>query len=162
MAPKKGSSATVASGIPAGHRSLAPYLYVQGAARAMEFYARAFGARELFRMPGPNGTVDHAEIQIGDSVLMLADENAKQGTGSPERFKGSPVSVFLYVADVDAVFSAATAAGAKAQMAPTDMFWGDRFSAITDPFGHRWSIATHVEDVSPVEMKARLAATAKK
>jgi PhnB protein len=162
MAIRKRSRARVGSGIPDGHRSLAPYLYVQGAARAMEFYSRAFGARELFRMPGPNGTVDHAEMQIGDSVLMLSDENPKQGTGSPERFKGSPASVFLYVADVDAVFAAAIAAGAKAQMAPTDMFWGDRFSGVTDPFGHQWSIATHVEEVSPAEMKARFAEMAKK
>jgi PhnB protein len=143
------------SGIPSGHRSLAPYLYVRGASRAMDFYARAFGARELWHMPAPDGSISHAEMQVGDSVLMLADEDVKSGSGSPERYKGSAASVFLYVADVDAVFAAAIAAGARPQMPPTDMFWGDRFSVLTDPFGHRWSVATHVEDVSPEEMVRR-------
>jgi PhnB protein len=146
------------SGIPSGHRSLAPYLYVRGASRAMDFYARAFDAREIFHMPAADGTVSHAEMLIGDSVLMLADENLESGSGSPERYEGSPASVFLYVDDVDAVFAAALAAGAKSQMSPTDMFWGDRFSVLTDPFGHRWSVATHVEDVSLEEMQRRAAA----
>lgn len=145
------------SGIPSGHRSLAPYLYVRGASRAMDFYARAFDAREIFHMPAADGTVSHAEMTIGDSVLMLAEENLASGSGSPERYAGSPASVFLYVDDVDAIFAAALAAGAKADMPPTDMFWGDRFGVLTDPFGHRWSVATHVEDVSVEEMQRRAA-----
>jgi PhnB protein len=145
-------------GIPAGHRSLAPYLYVRGASRAMDFYARAFGARELYHMPAPDGTVAHAEMQIGDSILMLADENPSNGSGSPERYNGSAAGAFLYVSDVDAVFAAAVAAGAAAHMEPTDMFWGDRFCVLADPFGHRWQIATHVEDVRPEDMEARRAA----
>jgi PhnB protein len=154
--------AAVGSGIPSGHRSLAPYLYVRGASRAMDFYARAFGARELYHMPAPDGTVAHAEMQIGDSVLMLADENPKNGSGSPERYNGSAAGAFLYVSDVDAVFGAAVAAGASVDMEPTDMFWGDRFCALTDPFGHRWSVATHVEDVRPEDMEARRAAAARR
>ena len=152
---KKTSVVGKGSGIPAGHRSLAPYLYVRNAAQAMDFYGRAFGARELWHMPGPDGSVSHAEMRIGDSVLMLADEDLKSGSGSPERYNGASTSVFLYVANVDAVFSTAVAAGAKAQMKPTDMFWGDRFSVLTDPFGHRWSVATHVEDMSVEEMQRR-------
>jgi PhnB protein len=154
---KKMTTGAKASGIPSGHRSLAPYLYVRGASRAMDFYARAFGARELWHMPAADGSISHAEMQIGDSVLMLADEDLKSGSGSPERYSGSPASTFLYVADVDAVFAAAVGAGAKAQMKPTDMFWGDRFSVLTDPFGHRWSVATHLEAVSLEEMQRRAA-----
>jgi PhnB protein len=150
------------SGIPAEHRSLAPYLYVRGALRAMDFYARAFGARELYHMPAADGTVGHAEMRIGDSVLMLADENPENGSGSPERYNGSPAGVFLYVADVDAVFASAVAAGATPHMEPTDMFWGDRFSVLADPFGHKWSIATHIEDVRPEDMEARKAAATAK
>jgi PhnB protein len=123
----------------------------------MDFYARAFGARQLFQMPAADGSISHAEMQIGDSVLMLADEDLQSGSGSPERYNGAPASIFLYLADVDAVFAAAIAAGAKAQMKPTNMFWGDRFSVLTDPFGHRWSVATHVEDVSLEEMQLRAA-----
>ena len=145
--------------VPDGRRSLAPYLCVRGASRAMDFYARAFGARELFHMAGPNDRISHAEMQIGDSVLMLADENPEEGAKAPETYSGgSPASVFLYVPDVDTVFERATAAGAKIQMPPTDMFWGDRYGKLTDPFGHEWGIATHIEDVSPEETQKRLAA----
>lgn len=155
-------SAAAGSGTPSGHRALAPYLFVRGASRAMDFYARAFGARELFHMPAANGSVAHAEMQIGDSILMLADENPLNGSGSPERYNGSPAGAFLYVSDVDIVFAAAVAAGATAHMEPTDMYWGDRFSVLTDPFGHRWQIATHIEDVRPEDMEARRAAAARR
>ena len=158
MATKKASSVPP---VPEGHRSLAPYLCVRGASRAMDFYARAFGARELFHMAGPGNRIAHAEMQIGDSVLMLADENPKEGTKSPEAYGGAAASVFLYLPDVDAVFERATAAGAKVEMPPTDMFWGDRYGKLTDPFGHEWGIATHVEDVTPEETQKRLATMAK-
>src|SRR5713226_3811654 len=144
--------------VPEGHRSLAPYLYVRGASRAMDFYARAFGARETYHMPTPDGRIAHAEMQIGDSVLMLADESPERGSKSPETYGGTPAGIFLYVADVDAAFARAVAAGATGQAEPTDMFWGDRFATLRDPFGHDWSIATHVEDVSPEEMQKRMAA----
>jgi len=148
------------SAVPEGHRSLAPYLVVRRASKAIDFYARVFGARELFRMGGPQGRIMHAEMQIGDSILMLADENPERGTRAPEGNGASPASVFLYISDVDAVFAKAKAAGAKVQSPPADMFWGDRFGQLTDPFGHNWGIATHVEDVSPKEMEARMAAQA--
>src|SRR5262249_13059401 len=154
--PKK--EKTGVAPIPEGHRSLAPYLYVRGATRAMDFYARVFGARELYHMPTPDGRIAHAEMQIGDSVLMLADESEERGTKSPERCGGTPAGIFLYVPDVDAVFARAVAAGALGQAEPTDMFWGDRFASLRDPFGHDWSIATHVEDVAPEEMQKRMAA----
>jgi PhnB protein len=145
------------SPVPEGHRSLAPYLCVRGASRALDFYACAFGARELFHMTGPGNRIVHAEMQIGDSVLMLAEENPQQGAMAPEAYGGTPASVFLYLPNVDAVFEKATAAGAKVQMPPTDMFWGDRYGKLKDPFGHEWGIATHIEDVSPEETQKRLA-----
>jgi PhnB protein len=147
--------------VPAGHRSLAPYLCVRDAARAIGFYTRAFGAKELFRMPGPDGRISHAEIQIGDSVLMLADEKPEQGARSPEAYGGTPASVFLYVPDVDGVFAKAKAAGAKIEAPPADMFWGDRYGRLRDPYGHEWSVATHLENVSPEEMSARMTASAR-
>ena len=112
-------------------------------------------------MAGPGNRIAHAEMQIGDSVLMLADENPQEGAKSPEAYGGTAASVFLYLPDVDAVFERATAAGAKVQMPPTDMFWGDRYGKLTDPFGHEWGIATHVEDVTPEETQKRLATMAK-
>ena len=142
------------SPVPEGHRSLAPYLYVCGASRAMDFYARAFGARELFHL-ARGDRIAHAEMQIGHSVLMLTAD----GIASPETYGGSPVSVFLYLPDVDAVFAKATA-GATVQMPPTDMFWGDRYGKLKDPFGHEWGIATHIEDVSPEDTQKRIAAMA--
>ena len=143
------------SPIPEGHRSLAPYLYVRGASRAMDFYSAAFGAQELFHMAAPDGKIAHAEMQIGDSILMLADENPAIGAISPESCGGTPASVFLYVADVDGVCAKALGAGATAHTLPADMFWGDRLATLKDPFGHEWSIATHIEDVSPEEMQKR-------
>ena len=143
------------SPIPEGHRSLAPYLYVRGAVRAMDFYALAFGAQEVFHMDAPDGKIAHAEMQIGDSILMLADENPAIGARSPESCSGTPASVFLYVGDVDAVCARALSAGATAHMLPTDMFWGDRLATLSDPFGHEWLIATHIEDVPPEEMQKR-------
>jgi PhnB protein len=144
--------------VPDGYHTVTPYLCVRGAAKALDFYARAFGAQEKVRMPGPDGKVMHAEILIGDSMVMLGDENPQ--AKSPEAFGGTPVSVMLYVPDVDAVFKKATAAGAKTVAPPTDMFWGDRYGRLIDPFGHSWGIATHVEDVTPEEMKKRMAAMA--
>ena len=144
--------------IPQGYYSLTPYLVVKGAAEAIEFYKKAFGATELMRMPGPNGRIMHAEIKIGNSVLMLSDENPERGYLSPSSRGGSTGSVMLYTNDVDATFNAAVAAGAKSLQAPMDMFWGDRMGNLTDPFGHSWAIATHKEDVSPEEMQKRMAA----
>ena len=145
--------------IPDGYYSLTPYLVCKGAAKAIEFYTKAFGAQETVRMPGPDGSIMHAEIKIGNSMLMLSDENKDRGQLSPESLGGSPCSIMLYADDVDQVFSRAVAAGAKAEMPPADMFWGDRMGNIVDPFGHKWAIATHKEDLSPEEMEKRMAAS---
>lgn len=139
--------------IPAGYHSVTPYLVVGDAARAIDFYKRAFGANELVRMGAPGGKIGHAELKIGDSMIMLSDE--LMGNRSPQTLGGSPVSIFLYVEDVDSVFNQAVKAGAKSDASPTDMFWGDRFGRLTDPFGHIWAIATHIEDVAPEEMEKR-------
>jgi PhnB protein len=144
--------------IPKGYHTATPYLIVKDAARAIEFYKKAFGAMELMRMPGAGGKIGHAEIKIGDSPIMLADEVPGMGFRSPESIGGSPVSILLYVEDVDAVFNEAVAAGAKVQRPVADQFYGDRSGGVTDPFGHVWYIATHKEDVSPEEMKKRAAA----
>ena len=144
--------------IPDGYYSLTPYLVVDDAARAIEFYKKAFGAVEMVRMPGPGGKIMHAEVKIGNSMLMLADENPEQGHLSPSSRGGSTSSVMLYTGDVDATFKQAVAAGATANMPPVDMFWGDRMGNLTDPFGHTWAIATHKEDVSPAEMERRMQA----
>jgi PhnB protein len=143
--------------IPDGYYSLTPYLVIKGAAEAIEFYKKAFGASEILRMPGPGGRLMHAEVKIGNSVLMLADENPERGHLSPASRGGNTSSVMLYTDDVDATFKKAVAAGAKSQSEPTDMFWGDRMANLTDPFGHSWAIATHKEDVSPEEMEKRMA-----
>ena len=145
--------------IPEGYHSVTPSLVVNGAAEAIAFYTRAFGAVERFRMPAPDGQkLWHAEIQIGDSRLMLSDEFPEMcGTVSPKTLGGSPVGVHLYVEDADATVQRAVDAGATVVMPLTDMFWGDRFGGIEDPFGHRWSIATHVEDVNEEEMARRAA-----
>jgi PhnB protein len=139
--------------IPEGYHTATPYLVVADAAKAIEFYKSAFGAQELFRMGGPEGKIGHAEIKIGDSPIMLSDE--MMGNKSPQSLGGSPVSIFLYVENVDSVFDRALSAGAKDDMRPTDMFWGDRFGKLTDPFGHSWALATHIEDVAPEEMEKR-------
>ncbi|HYE84824.1 MAG TPA: VOC family protein [Vicinamibacterales bacterium] len=144
--------------IPDGYYSLTPYLYVRGAAEAIEFYKKAFGATETVRMPGPGGKIMHAEVKIGNSMLMLSDENPERGAISPATLKGSGGSIMLYTDDVDKVFKQAVAAGAKSVMEPVDMFWGDRMGNVIDPFGHSWAIATHKEDVTPEEMGKRMAA----
>jgi PhnB protein len=146
--------------IPEGYYSLTPYLVIKGAAKAIEFYKKAFGAVETVRMPGPDGQIMHAEVKIGNSMLMLADENPERGHLSPSSRGGTTSSVMLYTDDVDATFKRAIAAGATAQMEPVDMFWGDRMGNLADPFGHNWAIATHKEDVSPDEMQRRMAAMA--
>jgi PhnB protein len=148
--------------IPAGYHTATPYLVVHDAARAIEFYKRAFDATEVLRMDGPGGKIGHAELKIGDSIIMLADEMPGGANRSPKSLGGSPVGVFLYVTDVDAAFQKAVGAGAKVEAPLADMFWGDRYGKLTDPFGHSWSMATHKEDVAPAEMQKRMqAATAK-
>jgi PhnB protein len=143
------------SAIPSGYHSVTPYLVVNDASRAIEFYKQAFGAKETVRMAGPGGKIGHAELKIGDSMIMLSDEMPGSGNRSPQSLGGSPVSIFLYVENVDSVFNQAVNAGAKADRPPQDMFWGDRFGSLTDPFGHLWALATHIEDVAPEEMKKR-------
>ena len=139
--------------IPSGYHSVTPFLVLSNAAKAIDFYAGAFGAKEISRMAAPDGRVLHAELQFGDSRIMLADE--MMGNKSPQSLGGSAVSIFLYVEDIDSVFSQAVSAGAKADMPPADMFWGDRYGKLTDPFGHVWALGTHIEDVSPEEMGKR-------
>jgi PhnB protein len=141
--------------IPEGYHSVTPYLIIHGAADAIEFYKKAFGATELFRFPAPDGKIGHAEIKIGDSPIMLADEFAEMGYKGPETPGGSPVSIMLYVEDVDTVFNRAVEAGASVKEALQDKFYGDRMGTLTDPFGHRWHVGTHKEDVSMEEMEQR-------
>jgi PhnB protein len=145
----------MAKPIPDGYHTVTPYLSIHDAAKAIEFYKRAFDATELHRMAGSHGKITHAEIKIGDSVIMLADEMPGSECRSPQALGGTSTSIFLYVKDVDAVYNKAIAAGAKSTMPPADMFWGDRFGKIADPFGHSWSLATHKEDVAPDEMQRR-------
>jgi PhnB protein len=144
--------------IPDGYHSATPYLIVKGAAAAIGFYKDAFGATELFRMADADGRVGHAEIRIGDSVIMLADEHPNMGYRSPSSLGGSSVGIMLYVEHVDAMFARAIERGAKLQRAVADQFYGDRSGTLEDPFGHVWTIATHVEDVSPQEIERRVAA----
>lgn len=144
--------------IPDGYHVITPYLVVAGAAKAIDFYGRAFGAQERFRMPSADGSVMHAEFQIGDSIVMIADENPMMGSKSPEALGGSPQNLLIYVEDVDSVFQKALDEGASVVMPVADMFWGDRYGKLKDPFGHEWSIATHIEDVPPEEMGERAAA----
>jgi PhnB protein len=136
--------------IPEGAHSLTPHLVCAGAARAIGFYVRAFGAVEEFRLAGPDGKLAHACVRIGDSQLMLVDEFP--GNPSPKALNGSPVVIHHFVEDVDAVVKQAVEAGATVIMPPADMFWGDRYAQIADPFGHRWSIATHVRDLTPEQI----------
>ncbi len=144
--------------IPEGYPQVIPYLCVDGANEAIEFYRSVFGATERMRMPMPDGRVGHAELQIGDSVVMLADESPEMGVRGPKAIGGSPVTMSVYVEDVDQVFSRAIAAGASELRAVETQFYGDRSGQFEDPYGHRWSVATHVEDVSPEEMGRRAAA----
>jgi PhnB protein len=141
--------------IPEGYRTATPYLIVNGGAEAIEFYKRAFGATEMMRMADPHGRVGHAEIKIGDSIIMLADEHPGMGHRSPRSIGGSAVSILLYVEDVDKLFDRAVKAGAKSQRPVANQFYGDRSGTLEDPFGHVWTIATHVEDVPPEEMRRR-------
>ena len=142
--------------IPQGFHTATPYLTLNDAARAIDFYQRAFGAQEVMRMNGPGGKIGHAEIKIGDSIIMLADEMPGSGSRSPQSLSGTTAGIFLYVENADAVFNQAVSAGAKVEAPLADMFWGDRFGSLKDPFGHSWSVATHKEDVAPAEMSKRM------
>jgi PhnB protein len=144
--------------IPDGYRNVTPYLIVDGAAKAIDFYRKVFGASEKMRMPGPGGKVGHAELTIGDSMIMLADEHPDMGHRGPLAYAGSAVSLMVYVPDVDATVKVAIADGAKVVRPVENQFYGDRLGTIEDPFGHRWHVATHVEDVPPDEMAKRAAA----
>lgn len=144
------------SPIPPGFHTLTPYLVCRGAAAAIEFYGRAFGAEAYERMSGPDGKLMHAMIKIGDSPVFLTDEIEEQGARSPQSLGGSPISLFVFVPDVDALFARAVAAGAQPLKAPTDMFWGDRWGMLADPFGHVWQLATRKEEVSREEMGRRM------
>ena len=141
--------------IPEGYSAITPYLAVEDASSAIDFYKRAFGAKERSVMPGPGGAVMHAELEIGDSLIMLSDPFPQASTKPPKELRGTSVSIFLYVDDIDSVYKQAIDAGASSLMEPDDMFWGDRFGSVQDPYGHSWTIATHVEDVSPEEMEKR-------
>jgi len=147
---------------PSQYHSLTPYLIVQGASKAIDFYKNAFGATEIFRMPMPDGRVGHAELKIGDAVLMLADEYPEMGAVSPSSLGNSPVGILLYVADTDTVTNKAVSLGATIEKPLANQFYGDRSATIKDPFGHKWTIATHIEDVSPEEIERRLSAITKK
>ena len=144
--------------IPQGFHTVTRHLVIAGCADAIAFYRKAFGADERFRMPGPEGKCMHAEIQIGDSIIMLADEFPEMGSQSPKTLGGTPVALHVYVDDVDAVFEQAVGAGAAPLMPPADMFWGDRYARVGDPFGHTWALATHIADLTPEEIQAGMAA----
>lgn len=140
--------------IPSGYHTLTPHLVVKGAGQAIEFYKKAFGAEEIARMPSPDGkSLLHAELKIGDSRIMLADEFPEMGCRGPQGTDGTPVTIHMYVEDVDAAFGKAVAAGAQVRMPLADMFWGDRYGVLTDPFGHSWSLATHKMDLTPEEIR---------
>jgi uncharacterized glyoxalase superfamily protein PhnB len=143
--------------VPPHYHTATPYLVCLGAADAIEFYKNAFGARQKYRMEGPDGHVAHAEIQIGDSMIMLGEEAPEQGALAPPTIGGTATGIMLYVKNVDKACAQAIGAGATVEMPPTNMFWGDRYCKLADPFGHKWSIATHIEDVGPKEMRRRLA-----
>ncbi len=148
--------------IPDGYHTLTPYLFIQGAAAAIEFYKKAFNATEIMRMPGPDGKIGHAEIRIGNSAIMLADENLQMGARSPKTIGGSPMLLHLYVSDVDAQFAQAIAAGAIVTRPIANQFYGDRSGGLEDPFGFAWHLATHIENVPPQEMMRRAAELGKK
>jgi PhnB protein len=148
----------MAKAIPDDYQRVTPYLYVDGAGSAIDFYCSALGARERMRMPAPDGKIGHAELEIGDSVIMLADANPDMDVRSPRSVGGTPVALHVYVDDVDSVFGRAVEAGAKQLRPVENQFYGDRSGMFEDPFGHRWNVATHVEDVTPEEMTKRAAA----
>jgi PhnB protein len=143
--------------IPAGYHSITPYLIVKGAAAAIDFYKQVLRATELLRMAGPDGKIGHAELKIGNSVIMLADEHPEMGFRSPQSLGGASISLMLYVENVDGVFKQALTSGAKELQPIKNQFYGDRSGTLQDPFGHVWTIATHVEDISPEEMQRRAA-----
>lgn len=147
--------------VPEGYHSITPYLICSGAAAALDYYRKVFGATELMRMAGPDGKVHHSEIRIGDSVVMVADEAPEVQAVSPKTVGGTPVGLMLYVEDVDDVFKRALAAGGKQVQPLEDKFYGDRSGSLVDPFGHQWTIATHKEDVPPEEMERRAEAAMK-
>jgi PhnB protein len=148
----------MAKAIPHDYPRVTPYLYIDGASTAIDFYGSVLGASERMRMPGPDGKIGHAELEIGDSVIMLADANPDMGVRSPKSIGGTPIALHVYVEDVDSVFGRATEAGAKQLRPVENQFYGDRSGQFEDPFGHRWNVATHVEDVPPDEMTKRAAA----
>jgi PhnB protein len=147
---------------PDGYHTATPYLIVKGAAQAIEFYKKVFGATEVIRMAGPDGGIMHAEVKIGDSIIMLGEENPQWGATAPTSLGGSPVGLCLYFPDVDARFGLAVASGASVKKPVQDQFYGDRSGTVIDPFGHVWTIATHIEDVAPDEMSRRFEAEMKK
>jgi len=158
-APKKAKAKKAApkkvSPIPKGYTTVTPYLVCRGAEQAIEFYKKAFGAKEKTRMLGPDGKIMHAEITIGNCHIMMGEESAEMGMPSPQSLGGSASGVMLYVKNVDALFASAVAAGATVEMPLADQFWGDRYGKIADPFGHKWSLASHIEDMSVKEMARR-------
>ena len=143
--------------IPDGYHSITPYLIVDGAAAAIDFYKKVFGASEMMLLPGPAGKVMHAEVKIGDSIVMLADEFPEMNVQGPASIGGSPVGICLYVEDVDATFNKAVDAGATVERPLQDQFYGDRSGTVVDPFGHKWTVCTHIEDLSPEEIQERMA-----
>ena len=144
-----------AQAIPKGYHTVTPSLVVAGAAEAIDFYKKALGAEEIMRFPAPDGTIMHAELRIGDSVIMLGEEMPEQGGRSPKSYGGTPVSFFVYQENVDAAWTRAVGAGAKPIMPLADQFWGDRSGCVEDPFGHQWWLAQHIEDLTPEEMQKR-------
>ncbi|MFN0057605.1 MAG: VOC family protein [Planctomycetota bacterium] len=141
--------------IPDGYATATPYLVVRDAAKALNFYAQAFGAEELMRLEGPDGKIAHAEMRIGNSIVMLSEENPGFGARSPLSLGGASTSIMLYLDKVDAAFARAVKAGAQVKQPVADMFWGDRTGRVTDPFGHEWSVATHMEDLTPEQISQR-------
>jgi PhnB protein len=147
---------TSVKSVPAGYHTVTPALTVKDVDKAIGFYKRAFGAEECMRFIGPDDkSIMHAEIKIGDSIIMLGEEHPAMGCRGPQSLGGTPVSLYLYVDDADQAFTRAVSAGAKADMPVADMFWGDRWGQLTDPFGHKWNLATHKEDLSPEDMRKR-------
>jgi PhnB protein len=146
------------SPVPSGYHSVTPYLIIDGAASALAWYVLVFGAREVMRLSAPEGKIGHAEIQIGDSRVMIADQSAESEARGPASFGGSPVSLHVYVSDVDAIVARAVAADAEVKSPVQDKFYGDRMGTVLDPFGHTWHISTHIEDVAPDEIERRMAA----
>lgn len=144
--------------IPEGRHTVTPFLSVRGADKALDFYVQALGAKELTRSLGPDGKIMHSQLQIGDSIISVSEENPQCGNvRAPQSLGGVATTLYLYVPDVDASFKRAVEAGCVSKLAPTDMFWGDRFSSVEDPFGHQWGIATHLEDLTPEEISKRAA-----